>query len=79
MFDLLIGLAWLVLKVAGACLLAYLLVMVFLHYRAVKRLNFYEQQGATLYPGCKSFFFGNMWDMVAYQKAYFGDAAICGP
>ena len=42
-------------------------------------MNFYEKQGATLYPGCKSFFFGNMLDMIAYGKAYMGDEPVCGP
>ena len=42
-------------------------------------MNFYERQGATLYPGCKSFFFGNMLDMIAYGKAYMGDEPVCGP
>ena len=60
-------------------LLAYFLLIVFLHFRCVSRLNYYEKQGAVLYPGCKSFFFGNMYDMIEYGKAYMGEEPVCGP
>ena len=45
----------------------------------MRRLSFYERQGVTLFPGCRSFYFGNTWDMIEYQKAYEGDEPIAGP
>lgn len=79
MLDFAAYLFWLLLKIGVALVVGYLAVIVFLHFRAVRRLDFYEKQGAVLYPGCKSFFFGNMWDMVAYQEAYFGPEPVPGP
>ena len=67
------------LKLIVSLLLAYALLIVALHFRCMSRLNFYEKQGAVLYPGCKSFFFGNMYDMVAYGKAYMGAEPVSGP
>ena len=79
MLDFAIYLLWLFVKIGGAAVVGYLAVIVYLHFRAVKRLDFYEKQGAVLYPGCKSFFFGNMWDMMAYQEAYCGEDPVPGP
>ena len=79
MLNLLIELLWLAGKICLVIVVAYALLIVYLHYRAVWHMNFYEKQGAVLYPGCKSFFLGNMWDMVEYQKAYFGEEPIPGP
>ena len=66
MLDFLVTLAWLAFKVFIALALLWALVIVAYHIRAVRRLNFYESQGVVLYPGCKNFYLGNMWDMVDY-------------
>ena len=66
MIDLFLGFIWLLVKVALTCVSIFILLIVILHIRAVMRMKFYESQGVVLYPGCKSFFFGNMWDMIEY-------------
>ena len=76
MIDTLFALIWLLLQVVVAIIFAYILLITALHIRAVRHLNFYERQGATLYPGCKSFFFGNMWDMIEYQRAYVSEDIV---
>ena len=68
MIDTILECCWIGAKAALACIIIYLSVMVVLHVRAVLRLRFYQRQGAVLYPGCKSPFFGNMWDLVEYSR-----------
>lgn len=70
---------WLCLKVGLGCLAAYAIVILCVHLRTVSRLNFYEAQGAILYPGCKRFFFGNSHDLAAYGKARQAAEVISGP
>lgn len=79
MLNLALSVILLCTKVTLALIFSYFCLVVYLHFRCVSRLNFYARQGATLYPGCKSFFLGNMHDLIAYAKAYEGDMPICGP
>lgn len=80
MFEGIVALAWLVAKIALALLGLYCLAIVYFHFRAVNRLNYYEKQGAVLFPGCKRFFFGNIIDLIEYSKERQGSAEpIPGP
>ena len=66
--ELLASVGWFLLKILLALLVAYIVVICFFHFRAVQRLNFYEKQGAVIFPGAKRFFFGNNLDMIDYSK-----------
>ena len=68
MMELLASVGWLLLKILLALLVIYIVVICFFHFRAVQRLNFYEKQGAVIFPGAKRFFFGNNLDMIDYSK-----------
>ena len=68
MVDFGISLLLLAVKILLSLCLVYLGVICFFHFRAVKRLGFYEKQGAVVFPGAKRFFFGNNLDMIEYSK-----------
>ena len=61
------------------CLVTYGLIIVYLHFKSIQRLSYYEKQGAVLYPGCKRFFFGNTYDLMTYAKVRAGPEPVCGP
>ena len=77
--EMLYSLVWLLLKTILGLLLAYFLVICFFHLRAIHRLNFYEKQGAVVFPGARRFFFGNNLDMIDYSKMRARKDPICGP
>lgn len=79
MLDIIFAIVWLGIKTCFACIAVYILIIIYLHLRAVSRLNFYEKQGAVSYPGNKRFFFGNTLDLVEYGKVREGSETVCGP
>lgn len=73
--TLLIGL----LKLIAGLVIFYFLVLAVLHIRALKKLRYYESQGAVVFPGARRFFFGNSLDFQAYAKARSGAEVVAGP
>lgn len=71
--------ALLLTKIILGLLLAYFLVMVYYHVRAVTRVTFYQKQGAVVYPGATRFYFGNNIDLLEYGKARSGETVVTGP
>ena len=78
MFDTLFPLMWLCLKIGLAIVVFYLLMLLGFHLRALKRLDFYEAKGVTLFPGCRRFIFGNNVDLIEYGKVR-AQELVCGP
>ena len=68
-----------ILKVIAAFALIYFLVLAVLHCRALKKLRYYERQGAVAFPGARRFFFGNSIDFKEYAKARAGAEIVRGP
>ena len=78
MLEICLSTFWLTLKIFLGLIVAYGLVLLAAHIRALYRIRFYEKQGGVLFPGCKRFFFGNNMDFLEYAKARAGAEPICG-
>ena len=48
----------LIVKVLAALVVAVICLAAVLHYRAVRNMNFYKEQGAMVFPGSDRFFVG---------------------
>ena len=46
-------------KMLACCILFIAGWMIYTHYKAVKRIKYYQGQGITVYPGFDTFFVGN--------------------
>ena len=79
MIDLLHTIGLLSIKLIITLVVIYCLILVYYHFRAISRLNFYEKQkGVTPFPGNRRFIFGNNIDLIDYGKVR-AKELVCGP
>ena len=80
MIESILDILLLIVKIGLGCLFAYAILLVALHLRSLNHLNFYEKQGAVVYPGARRFFFGNSIDFGTYGKVRANSTApVKGP
>ena len=80
MIESILDILLLIVKIGLGCLFAYAILLVALHLRSLNHLNFYEKQGAVVYPGARRFFFGNSIDLGSYGKVRASSTApVVGP
>ena len=60
---------FLMLSVVIAFTVIYISMLVYKHFHAIGRLNFYSSQGVTILPGANRFIIGNVPEVAKWAKA----------
>ena len=58
----------LLLKVCFSIIGFFLVVFTWKHFKAIRRLNYYKKQGATIACGADRYFLGNLGDLANREK-----------